>query len=507
MLRFVSAMLLAGAIATPPSAVAQTTLADLPPELRIYIERFPRQALGRLTEALNAVNPDAPVTQAQINTHLLRRGAQIRASLLRRLLVVDLNADYALSPDEIETVIPNRSFSEGSMRAFMDATDVDGDGTATQAEIDAFVAEQVDAEVNDQRLPSGEWARYLMLFDLNADKQVERAELDQFFVDLINAQASATGAPGAQPTSPSEPASAQGCELPAPSSNAQIVVIGGYEGSAISSVAVGDLDEITTVVSLDVTPGDEPVYLAVTNFRPTVWNLTGATERIEQVVSLSASRPSGFTGVDAARVAFPGDRQCALRYFTDSDGGHAAQARGRLTFELGRVIDHLYGSYELGQLLLANDGITETGSTGRRSGDIVIVSDGTEFEISADGVRQISESGDAESVRAELLRFFPLGVVRVDPSAVVTTGTPAQAYDVLPAQAGLLQLLRSGAISRTSDGFFSIDQPIVRFPAGLNGAHSVRFVVRTGVPFPAGSPGHSTVVIEETGECIGTRCR
>jgi len=37
----------------------------------------------------------------------------------------------------------------------------------------------------------------------------------------------------------------------------------------------------------------------------------------------------------------------------------------------------------------------------------------------------------------------------------------------------------------------------MRFPAGLTGA---RFLLRRGVPKPAGHPGRSTVVSEETGE-------
>lgn len=42
----------------------------------------------------------------------------------------------------------------------------------------------------------------------------------------------------------------------------------------------------------------------------------------------------------------------------------------------------------------------------------------------------------------------------------------------------------------------------IRFPAGLAGAHSVKFLLLRGVPKPDGNPGHSTVISEETGEAL-----
>lgn len=44
------------------------------------------------------------------------------------------------------------------------------------------------------------------------------------------------------------------------------------------------------------------------------------------------------------------------------------------------------------------------------------------------------------------------------------------------------------------------------FPAGLNGAHAVIFVVPTGAPYPSGSAGHSLVLDVGSGACIGFSC-
>ena len=44
------------------------------------------------------------------------------------------------------------------------------------------------------------------------------------------------------------------------------------------------------------------------------------------------------------------------------------------------------------------------------------------------------------------------------------------------------------------------------FPGGLYGAHSVVFIVPTGVPYPSGSAGHSLVLDMGSGACIGAVC-
>ena len=77
-------------------------------------------------------------------------------------------------------------------------------------------------------------------------------------------------------------------------------------------------------------------------------------------------------------------------------------------------------------------------------------------------------------------RFGTHRVRAVRPSEVV--GGRAQTYDVLPQEAGLLQLTEAGAIRRDpARGYwemsFRVVRPIARFPAGLAGAHSVSFIL------------------------------
>jgi hypothetical protein len=111
----------------------------------------------------------------------------------------------------------------------------------------------------------------------------------------------------------------------------------------------------------------------------------------------------------------------------------------------------------------------------------------------------VIQSGPADIAR-EVDRFYPDGVVEIDPAAVVASDK-AERYGVLPSQAGLLQLVSAGALTKSNNGEFHIRQKI-RFPAGLAGAHSARFLLLRGVPVPDGNPGHSCVISEETGQPV-----
>jgi hypothetical protein len=145
---------------------------------------------------------------------------------------------------------------------------------------------------------------------------------------------------------------------------------------------------------------------------------------------------------------------------------------------VGRPVDVVAGSYSVGTLALPSAAV--------------------EPSVGASSV----PPGFDPAVYELGLRFNPAGVVEVDPVSVVST-EPAEPYEVLPHGFGLAQLVATGELEpRGSDWVlarFYIARAIPRFPAGLYGAHSVTFILGSGVPLPAGSPGHSCVLAEETG--------
>ena len=108
----------------------------------------------------------------------------------------------------------------------------------------------------------------------------------------------------------------------------------------------------------------------------------------------------------------------------------------------------------------------------------------------------------AWSQQAETTASRRAGVIDIDPKAVVSS-QPAAKYEVLPQQAGLVQLIASGALQQNRSGEYILRNKI-RFPAGLYGAHSVTFLIMKSSPYPDGDPGHSCVIMEESGEKKGS---
>jgi hypothetical protein len=127
----------------------------------------------------------------------------------------------------------------------------------------------------------------------------------------------------------------------------------------------------------------------------------------------------------------------------------------------------------------------------------VIIKPSGSLKIEGDTSNIVVRSGP-QSLESEFRRFSPGGVIEIDPRRVVAS-MPVERYEVLPQQAGLLQLVKQGKLAENGRGEFLIKEKI-RFPAELHGAHSVKFLLLRGVPLPDGSPGHSQVISEETGE-------
>lgn len=134
-----------------------------------------------------------------------------------------------------------------------------------------------------------------------------------------------------------------------------------------------------------------------------------------------------------------------------------------------------------------------------------------EYELSQNGITWLNPLSDGPSETApvvqdttttmrNLKRFYPDGLIplvleEIHASEIV------EPYAVLPSHAGLLQLMAEGSVV-FDEGFFIIRREFDRFPGGMFGGFSARFVLEPGVPMPEGTPGHSPVVSGETGECL-----
>ena len=268
------------------------------------------------------------------------------------------------------------------------------------------------------------------------------------------------------------------CTLPAAAGDDQIVLFGAYEADAVSTVTLGSQDIETTTARVAIEPGTRGLYVVLSSYAATIWRFEGDTSRIHQVV-LVGRQAQGVTGlpsnriVDLTKPSSPTDAPC-FEVFYDARSVEGVTARGAVERALSHAVDTFSADYAVGTLHLP----AGTAEQSPRS------------ELPA-------PAGFDPQVYAEATLFNPGGIVTVDTARVVSN-SHAEPYQVLPHQFGLAQLVGSGALERHDRDFFLV-RPIPRFPAELTGSHSVRLVLATGIPLPAGNPGHSCVVSEATG--------
>jgi Ca2+-binding EF-hand superfamily protein len=301
-----------------------------------------------------------------------------------------------------------------------------------------------------------------------------------------------------------------GCAMPKASERARVVVLSGYETEALSSVALGSQDAVVRAGRIVVEPGAAPLYIVIPTLTATIWQFSGAVERIERLMMSSvvtgvnggkAELPPlvGATGIAPERLSFFARSDC-VRYFYQIPSTDSVQTIAAIRSATGKEPDIVAAKYSVSGFAVPS-GKIETFRDDGPQPLIIQKSQGT-LNIIGDSSNVIIQAGPSRA-RDELYRSFPSGVVDIDPRMVVASVSVA-AYEVLPAEAGLVQLLANGALTWNSSSEYVVHKK-TRFPAGLSGG--VTFVIGKGIPYPDGDPGPSCVIMEATGESNGWSCR
>ncbi|WP_257166007.1 EF-hand domain-containing protein [Bradyrhizobium sp. SRS-191] len=404
-------------------------------------------------------------------------------STVERLMALDADKDGRISMAEavkLPVAQGNSSAAAGRIRRTLDAAGKDEVTLQDYLSVAEAVFRKVDADGNGT---------------------ISQQEATDYSQSLIRAAAAKK-----------EETERAGCELPAASDNARVMLFGGYEAEALSNVTLGSQDVEVRAGRIVIEPGSEPLYIVVPTHRATIWQVSGAVERIERIVATSMeNRPNrtdaqavplaGVTGVAAERVSFLKRTNC-LSYFSEAPSSGSLVSAGAVRRMTGKAPDVVAARYSV-SAFSAPSGKIET-ARDERDGPLIIRKREGSLTIIGSGGNATIQMGPS-CARDEMMRFFPGGVMEIDPKTVVSP-VPAVPYEVLPSQAGIVQLLASGALSENRSGEYLVRSKI-RFPAGLYGAHSVTFLVMKGTPYSDGDPGHSCVVVEETGESKGGACR
>ena len=289
-----------------------------------------------------------------------------------------------------------------------------------------------------------------------------------------------------------------------------IVLLSGFEGSAYSSVAVASLDLATGVSRLRIEAGETPLFIVASTAMDMLWSIEGDTNRVAGFVAANGLRPEfqggGVVGLPEEKVAFI-DQDC-IGFFSRKSTRDARNAQSRFERIFERDIDHLLTSYTLDSIAIPSGELIDQAT--REQNEAAAIAAGQSHITADNGITFNIESQTEFADQTELFRFTREGLATVPLSAVVSSN-PVQTYDVVPAHAGLVQLLSSGHIEYEGrDNAFRssyfIHETFPRFPSNLTGSQSVRFTLGTGVELPGGDIGHSRVFSEETGDCILGLC-
>jgi len=260
-----------------------------------------------------------------------------------------------------------------------------------------------------------------------------------------------------------------------------LMVIGLYRGRTLSNVWVGNPDQTTNILPFRMAPGP-PIHLVISGFEQTVYRFSGATARIRRL-TIIGHMPSAVAGLPRARVEFAA---ACLTYNLFADGSRGAEAVSRL---FGRAPVSIV--YEHSLIGIRVD---------------------QQFQPDPFPPRP-PRTGDPET--GELNQFTPTGVADVDPRLLISAARTGR-YITLPQEAGVRQLVRSGALVPStrqdseaweaaaralgarepvgpygySYGFYRATRPI-GIPAGLCGSHLIRIYVRSET-WISGDACHST---------------
>lgn len=452
----------------------------------------------RVITQLYLLDRDGVVTQELVNRHRRARFADLRGQAMATLLALDIDDDLQITQEDIAIAMMGRdqNWQAQTRKNTFDA-DLDDNGIISIEEIQEYGNRHANLNIDQaSRRNSGVNP---MMFDMNADGRVDPAEVNAAIAAIKEGRLTAAQRPPL-PTTPAAPrplAVLTGCTAPKAAADTEVVVITGYEGAAVSSVAVSGLDTPTSVAFLTIEEGTTPLYIFATAYDSIIWKVDGAVDRVQNFVAQPNTDRTGpgvgVVGLPAEKVTFVSARTCWLKYNELTLSGEGASAKARLAAHLEHAIDKSIYAYQITRL-----GVTSWSNINSRPLQRETLEKIRDNEES-DQVVSFSDSRTA----ASLLRFYPGGAVQIDVNAVLSSSNVIP-YDVYPQHAGLLQLISDGAVEFVN-GRYHVISEIARFPAGLSGGHSVTFVLAPGVPVPDGSAGHSSVFMEETGECIHGR--
>jgi Ca2+-binding EF-hand superfamily protein len=380
-------------VVVPPAAEAV-----VPPGAQLLMSRIQAGlALDRYLELLRNdffqidADVDGKITQRDVDFHMLMEGNQSRSSAITFIMRFDLDGDGLVTEDEIRRTmnydmrmqlaqaafnnmsrpqLPSMSGPEkqieNTIQSIM-ALDTDKDGKVSVSEAGKF------GMSNPQRrfVQNGQSARAGQAMTLGSKGEVTLADYQaagealfrkidadndgaisqQELVDYRRQPSASDNAARDAATDAAQKRlrdqgdasrkkvqeeARAGCMLPPPSPKAKVVLLSAYQTEALSSVTIGYQDVVVHAGRIVVEPGDEPLYVVIPTYAATLWQFSGAVDRIERLAMSSlvtgpnsgdGNQPSlvGATGLPQDRISFLSRSSC-FGYFSEMPSSQSVRS-------------------------------------------------------------------------------------------------------------------------------------------------------------------------------------
>ncbi|EEW25162.1 EF-hand domain-containing protein [Rhodobacter ferrooxidans] len=471
---------------------------DLNGDFTIAVDELRPFAVQQANRPLRAGNAELEPSEPQKQ--------QIIAAFIAEQMVRDADGNGQLDPAELGT--PPDPALQGSSRnrgvfGFLPLLDADGDGVLTLPEHMAGLAKGITG------------------LDANGDGLLSDAERTAFLQHLLARNQPAARArpvdPGVLLLDSLRPA----CALRPVPDGADVVVIAGYEGAALSTLRIGPEGTLTQVADVVVPEGQGKLML-ITSLDPSIiLRFSGAVDRINGLLSLDGMVATIGLQRRQLKVAGNAPAACARNFLNKAEAGKPSN-EDFLTAAIGKpplaiITGTTFGTLDLGR--------------------------GTIAPLAPlPGARTLPTTGPSAPIWAEMLRLNPGGLIDIAATDVVSLSETTP-YPVLPQEAGLAQLVEAGALipqprpevedmvmeelggrvtiqgkeffpGRGDDRIdrnglsYTEEAPLkwigrkpieyvvrreITLPDAMEGSHAAIFLLPDGVPMPKGNPGHSKI--------------
>lgn len=476
---------------------------------------------------------------------------QHRQHTIQNLIRHDMDFDGTVTLTEIEQSLTpskysNQQHRDNFINSIMKA-DANEDGVVTREEMIAYADQELEKKPYRNNRQSKELQELLAL-DPNNDKKLSAKELAEISIKAFRAFDSDNDGTLSEDEKKNirdmnkskqeqERLAIAGCMPTKAENNEKIIFISAYEGNAISTISVAGQEKETNVIPVQIDNGDEKLYIVAASFSPTIWQFKGDTDRISKLL-LAGPRATdsnvgekhkintGATGVTADKITFQNAHACGIANAYNKDPSKKKTALAALKRILGRQPDLYYSEYNVTGFHIFRERVN------------------TDISKEIEDSQKNPPDGFDEDLWSKHIQYMPGGVIDLTGEKIVSD-SPAIPYEVLPKWAGFSKLAYEGAIipannknsrdNKNSTVIISgpgrssitinnigniklekngskvsfergnrvkIVKNIPYYPSGLYGGYSAEIIIGKGIKPPKGTPGHSTVILEETGKKI-----